>query len=70
MKPERDKHYGVLDVTFFNIVVLVLNACLCVKDLVSLSLVNRKLRRVTKEVHRLLKIDWRPLKDDRLNYEN
>ena len=70
MKPESDKHYGVLDVTFFNIVVLVLNAWLCVKDLISLSLVNRKLRRVTKEVHRLLKIDWRPLKDDRLNYEN
>ena len=70
IKPESNKHYGVLDVTFFNIVVLVLNMFLCVKDLVSLSLVNHKLRRVVKDVYRLLNIDWRPLKDPRFNYEN
>ena len=68
-KPESNKYYGVLDVTFFNIVVLVLNVFLCAKDLVSLSLANRKLRRVVKDTYRLLKIDWRLLKDPRFNYK-
>ena len=70
MKPESGKYYIVLDVTFYNVVVLVLKAFLNVKYLVFLSVVNRLLRTVVKETYRLLRIDWRPLKDPRFDYEN
>ena len=70
MKPKRKKYCNVLDVTFFNVVVLVLNTFLSAKDLVTLSLVNHLLRRVVKDRYRLLTIEWRSLKDPGSDYKN
>ena len=70
MKPEEDKYYGLSDVTIWNVVVLVVNSFLCVKDLISLSRLSKLMSTVLPETQRLLKIDWKPLLEPRLNYQN
>ena len=61
MKPEEDKYYGLLDLTIWNVVVLVVNSFLCVKDLLSLSRSSKIMNKVVQEIHCFLKIDWTPL---------
>ena len=70
MKPEQDKYYGVADLTIWNVVVLVVNSFLCMKDLLTLSRSNKLMNKVVPETHRLLKVDWTPLLQPRLNYQD
>merc|ERR1712086_1169644 len=70
MKPEQDKYYGVADLTIWNVVVLVVNSFLGMKDLLTLSRSNKLMDKVVPETHRLLKVDWTPLLQPRLNYQD
>ena len=70
MKPEEDKYYGRPDLTIWNVVVLVVNYFLCVKELLSLSRSSEVMDKVVQEVHCLLKIDWTTLLEPRLTYQD
>ena len=71
MKPEEDKYYGLADLTIWNVVVLVVNSFLCVKDLLALSRSSKlTMNKVVPETRRLLKVDWTPLFQPRLNYQD
>ena len=70
MKPEQDKYYGLADLTIWNVVVLVVNSFLCMKDLLALSTSSKLMNKVVPETCRLLKVDWTPLLQPRLNYQD
>ena len=68
MKPEEDKYYGLVDLTIWNVVVLVVNSFLCVKDLLALSRSSKLMNKVVPETCRLLRIYWTPILEPRLSY--
>jgi hypothetical protein len=70
MKSEEGKYYGLVDLTIWNVVVLVVNSFLCVKDLLALSRSSKLMNKVVPETCRLLKIDWTPILEPRLNYQD
>ena len=69
MKPEEDKYYGVTELTVWNVVVLLANSSLCVKNLLSFSRSSKVMGMVILETYHLLKIAWTPLLEPRFNYE-
>ena len=55
---------------FEDILVLVLDSFLGLRDLQSMSRVNTFYNKVVPEISRLLLMDWKPLLKPRLGYEN
>ena len=70
MKPGEDKYYDLSDLTIWNVVVLVVNSFLCVKDLLSLSRSSKVINKIVPEVHHLLKIGWTLFLEPRLHYQD
>ena len=57
-------------IIFKNIVILVLDSFLGLRDLRAMSWLNKFYNKVVPEISRLLLLDWRPLLKPRLYYEN
>ena len=72
MKPELNITFKINIPIVYNIAVLVLTLFLCVEveELFSFSEVSKLFAKVTLQIHRLLKIDWRPLVIPRLDCNN
>ena len=71
MKPNKDKHYGLSSIGFINIVPVIFAGFLTVREKkFALSRLCKILARAVPEMHRLFKIDWRPITKPRLNYQN
>ena len=73
MKPETTKSYSIDIPNFYNILVPVIvemREILSSQDLSSLTCINKNINKVLPEIIRLLKIDWRPLLEPRLNYQD
>ena len=70
MRPEANKYYNTWYIKFHNVLVLVLNMFLGIADLFALSCVNKLMRRTVPHMHRLVKLNWRPLLEPRLDCES
>ena len=69
MKPEEDKYWGLTDLVICNVVILVVNAFLCVKDLLSFSRSSKVMSMVIPGIYCLHKVDWTSLLEPRLSYQ-
>ena len=73
MKPAFDKQYRVLDLSFYDIIVVVLGhfgGIFLPEEFVNLALMNTTFFLVIPEILRLLAMDFLPLLEPRLDYED
>ena len=73
MKPAFDKQYRVLDLSFYNVIVIVLGhfgGLILPEEFVNLALMNTTLFLVIPEILRLLAMDFLHLLEPRLDYED
>ena len=69
MKPDLKKSYSVEDPGLLNIVVF-LEKYLLSKEWLILAGVNKLLSKVLPEIRRLLKLNWKPITEHRVDYNN
>ena len=66
-----EKKYHDAEVYHFkDILILVLDSFLALRDLQAMSRVNQFYNKLVPEISTLLVLDWRPLLKPRLDYEN
>ena len=73
MKPSLDKSYRVMDLKFDNVVTTVIKEMghwLSPQDFVNLSMASKTLQVIVPETLRLLSVDFTPLLEPRLNYQD
>ena len=70
MRPEKEKYYDAEVHCFDDVLVLVLNSFLGLRELQSMSRVNKFYNKVLPEISRPLLPDWKPLLKPGLGYEN
>ena len=70
MSPEKQKYYDAEVYSFEDIVVLVLYSFPGLRDLQAMSRVNRFYNKAIPDISRLLLLDWSPLLEPKLGYEN
>ena len=70
MRPEKEKYYDSEVYVFDNSLVLVLHSFLGLRDLQSMSRVNKFYKKIVPEISRLPLLDWKPLLKPQLGYEN
>ena len=68
MQPSLKKTYRMIDLTVYNVITDVIRY-LCMKDVGTLSLVNKDFQVIVPEVVRLLKVDFSTLPLPWLGYE-
>ena len=70
MRPEKEKYYDAEVYCFDHILVLDLDSFLGLRDLQSISRVNKFHDKVVPKISRLLVLDLRPLLEPHFDYEN
>ena len=70
MRLEKEKYYDAEVYYFKDVLVLVLDSFPGLSDLQSMSQMNKFYNKVVPEISRLLLLDWRPLLESRLDYDN
>jgi hypothetical protein len=73
MRPSLDKWYRVGDLHLYNIITTIIKECrvsLSREDLSNLLLVNKDYVAIVSKVIRWLRIDFTPLREPQLGYEN
>ena len=70
IRPGKEKYYDAEVYCFDDVLVLVLNSFLGLRNLQSMSWVNTFYNKVLPEISRLLLLDWKPLLKPQLGYEN
>ena len=73
MRPSLDKWYRVGDLHLYNVITTIIKECRTTfskEDLANLRLVNKDYAAIVPKVIRWLRIDYTPLREPRLGYEN
>ncbi len=73
MRPSLDKWYRVGDLHLYNVITTIIKECRVTfskEDLANLRLVNKDYGAIVPKVIRWLRIDYTPLHEPRLGYEN
>ncbi len=72
MRPSRDKWYQVADLHLYNIITTIIKECrvsFSKEDISNLCLVNKDFTNIVPKVLRWLRVDFTPLQDPHLGYE-
>jgi hypothetical protein len=72
MRPSLDKWYQVRDLHLYNVITTIIKDCIIIfskEDLSNLCLVNKDFANIVPKVLHWLRVDFTPLQDPRLGYE-